>query len=246
LFPSRLLQATGILGEAVIIIDPDGLFHGKRLARCSDLAQWLFPRLLLANGYGRLEIDFDRIRYEAFWTIRAKPTDDVLRKTFEEYAENFLLFLYEADNRTWGQWDVRSNWLPRYKNAVDRRSPAPDAEMFKKWQILGKSQNPQPFAKVSENFGNSRQVSESFRPAVAVAGAGAGAESSTEVVGAVDNSENGEHPEEKPANEDERQRHQIAQRGQERLLQLRKERSQKEPTAIGELSAENGTLTKAG
>jgi hypothetical protein len=231
---------------AVIIIDPDGLFHGKRLARCSDQAQWLFPRLLLAsNGYGRLEVDFDRIRYEAFWTIRAKPTDDVLRKSLEEYEENSLLFLYEAENQTWGQWDVRENWLPRYKNAIDRRSPAPDAEMFKKWQILGKSQNPHPLRRISENFGNSPKVSESFRPAVAVAvvGAVAVAESSTEVVGAAENSENGENPEEKPASEDEgqRQRHQIAQRGQERLLQLRKERSQKEPTAIGELFAENFT-----
>ena len=65
----------------------------------------------------------------------------------------------------------------------------------------------------------------------------------TEVVGPVESLENGKNPEEKPANEDEgqRQRHQIAQRGQERLLQLRKERSQKEPTAIGELFAENFT-----
>jgi hypothetical protein len=55
----------------------------------------------------------------------------------------------------------------------------------------------------------------------------------------VENSENGENPEEKPANEDEGQRHQIAQRGQERLLQLRKERSKKEPTVVGELFAEN-------
>ena len=209
----------------MIIIDPDGLFHGKRLARCSDLAQWLFPRLLLAsNGYGRLEIDFDRIRYEAFWTIRAKPTDDVLRKSFEEYAENFLLFLYEAENQTWGQWDVRSNWLPLYKNAIDRRSPAPDAEMFKKWQILGKSQNPHPFPRVSENFGNSPKVSENFRPAVAVVGAVAVAvavaESSTEVVGAVENSEN---PNQNPPN-----KAQIVQRGQERLVQLRQEREHKQ------------------
>ena len=60
----------------------------------------------------------------------------------------------------------------------------------------------------------------------------------------MESSENVENPEEKPANEDESQRHQIAQRGQERLLQLRKERSQKEPTAIGDLFAEN--LTQVG
>ena len=226
-----------------MVIDPHGLFHGKRLARCSDLAQFYYPRLLLAsNGYARIELDFERIRCSAFPSIRSKPTDEILRKTFDEYVQNFLLFFYEADGQAWGQWDVNEDWLPRYKTAVDRRSPAPDPENFKKWVLLGKSQR-------AKDFGNFRKFSENFQGVVHGVGVGVGVgggvgECITEVVGPVESSENVENPEEKPANEDESQRHQIAQRGQERLLQLRKERSQKEPTAIGDLFAEN--LTQVG
>ena len=150
-----------------MVIDPQGLFFGKRLARCSDLGQFYYPRLLLAsNGYARIELDFERIRYEAFPSIRSKPGDEVLRKTFEEYAENFLLYLYEADGQVWGQWDVNENWLPRYKTAIDRRSPAPDPENFKKWVFLGKSQR-------AQDFGNFRKLSENLRAGVGV-GVGVG------------------------------------------------------------------------
>ena len=216
-----------------MVIDPQGLFFGKRLARCSDLGQFYYPRLLLAsNGYARIELDFERIRYEAFPSIRSKPGDEVLRKTFEEYAENFLLYLYEADGQVWGQWDVNENWLPRYKTAVDRRSPAPNPENFKNWRLEGKSQR-------AQDFGNFRKLSENLRAGVGVGGGVGVGECITEVVGAVEDLENGENPEEKPANEDEgqRQRHQIAQRGQERLLQLRKERQHKEPKRVGDLLA---------
>jgi hypothetical protein len=247
----------------VIIIDPDGLFHGKRLARCSDHAQLFFPRLLLAsNGYGRLEIDFDRIRYEAFWTFRHKPTDERLEEVVQEYAKNFLLFLYVAQGQTWAQWDVAPNWLPRYKNAADRRSPAPDPEAFKNWlnevQSLKTKLFPRvsasfrEFPKISESFENFPQVSESFCPAVAVAVAVAGAvavavaESSTEVVGPVETVEgvrNQPQPQAQPLSiEGEKQtplteddRAQIVERGQQRLLELRKQRSPKEPEAIGDL-----------
>ena len=204
----------------VIILDPDGLFHGRRLARCSDLAQFYYPRLLLAsNGYGRIELDFERIRCEAFQTIRVKPTDDQLRKTFEEFAENFLLFLFEADGQAWGQWDVLPNWLPRYKNATDRRSPAPDPDKFQKWIILGKSQR-------TNDFGNFRKISENFCPAVAVAGvvAVAVADSIPEVVGPVETSEN--------PSQQKTERARIVQRGQERLLELRKQHEQKQPEKI--------------
>lgn len=232
----------------MIIIDPDGLFHGKRLARCSDHAQLFFPRLLLAsNGYGRLEIDFDRIRYEAFWTFRYKPTDERLAEVVQEYAHNFLLFLYVDEGQTWGQWDVAPNWLPRYKNAADRRSPAPEPEAFKMWLHEVKLQKIKPFPRVSENF---PKVSESFCPAVAVAVAGAVAvevaESSTEVVGpveSVETAENQPQPQPQPLSiEGEKQipltegdRAQIVERGQQRLLELRKQRSPKEPHAVGDM-----------
>jgi hypothetical protein len=166
-----------------------------------------------------------------------KPSDEVLRKTFDEYVQNFLLFLFEADGQVWGQWDVNENWLPRYKTAIDRRSPAPNPEKFKKWVCLGKSQRTPDFGNFSKSF-------ENFHPGVGVGvGVGGGVgECITEVVGAVENSENRENPKEKPANEDESQRHQIAQRGQERLLQLRKERSKKEPTTASTCLGETGLL----
>ena len=123
---------------------------------------------------------------------------------------------------------MNENCLPRYKTAIDRRSPAPDPENFQKWVFLGKSQR-------AQDFGNFRKPSENLRAGVGVGvevGGGVG-ECITEVVGAVETSEN---PNQNPHN-----KAQIVQRGQERLVQLRQEREhkqqQKQPQQIADLFA---------
>ena len=43
------------------------------------------------------------------------PSETELQSWIREHAENFLLFLYEADGRLWGQWDTNPNFLARFK-----------------------------------------------------------------------------------------------------------------------------------
>src|SRR5215472_7940698 len=106
------------------IIDPEGLFNGDRLRRCSNSAQLHWPRLFLASdGFGRLEINYARIAGRAYSTFNPIPAEADLQGWIQEYVKNYLLFLYEVDGRVWGQWDTRPELLPRYKTASDRRSP---------------------------------------------------------------------------------------------------------------------------
>ena len=46
----------------MLIVNPDGLFRGDRLAMCSKTA-WLYwtPIFLCANGYGRFEVNHGRV-----------------------------------------------------------------------------------------------------------------------------------------------------------------------------------------
>src|ERR1700722_943603 len=118
----------------MILVDPDGLFNGDRLRRCSNAAQLHWPRLFLASdGFGRMEINYARIIGRAYPTFNPIPSDADLQSFFREYAENYLLFLYEADGRLWGQWDTRKEFLPKYKTAIDRRSPNPPEPAFTEW-----------------------------------------------------------------------------------------------------------------
>jgi hypothetical protein len=113
------------------IIDPEGLFNGDRLRRCSNAAQLHWPRLFLASdGFARLEINYARIIGRACPTFKPYPTEAALQACLQEYANSYLLFLYEAGGALWGQWDTRKELLPRYKTAQDRRSPIPPEPGF--------------------------------------------------------------------------------------------------------------------
>jgi hypothetical protein len=84
----------------VLLIDPDGLFNGDRLRRCSNTAQLHWPRLFLASdGFGRLEVNYARIVGRAYPTFNPIPSDIELSAWIQEYAKNGLLFLYQADSR---------------------------------------------------------------------------------------------------------------------------------------------------
>jgi hypothetical protein len=140
----------------VLIIDPDGLFNGDRLRRCSNVAQLHWPRLFLASdGFGRLEINYARIIGHAYPTFSPVPSEAEIQSYLQEYARNFLLFLYQADGRLWGQWDAKPALMPRYKTSIDRRSPQPPEKEFLEWKrsYLAESKSfPKSFGNISETF----------------------------------------------------------------------------------------------
>jgi hypothetical protein len=140
----------------VAVIDPDGLFGGDRLRRCSNAAQLHWPRLFLASdGFARLEINYARIIGRAYPTFDPVPSETELQAWLLEYASHYLLFLYEIDGQVWGQWDTRSDLLPRYKTAADRRSPNPPEPDFTAWSRSYREQSkafPKCFGNLSETF----------------------------------------------------------------------------------------------
>jgi hypothetical protein len=137
----------------VAIIDPDGLFGGERLRRCSDEAQLHWPRFYVAsNGYARLEINYEKIVARVYASFTNPPSEDEILKWIKEYRDNYLLFLYEVDGRVWGQWDVRQNLLPRHKTAADNRSPFPPEPEWTNWLKRYRAESTS-FPKLSEIFG---------------------------------------------------------------------------------------------
>lgn len=164
--------------SGMILIDPVGLFYGRRLSHCSDEARLVWPYLyLVSNAYGRLELNEALIISQAFATFKQKPD---LTNAIVEFTCTSLLFLYvETETaKLWGQWDTPERCLPKYKTARDRRSPAPDSKEFERWRRSHIPQDLVPFQKVFRNF------FENFPAAVAVADADA--ECSNPVVGAVE------------------------------------------------------------
>lgn len=54
----------------------------------------------------------------------AKTASPPKQKQIGEYNKNFLLFPYQAESgASWGQWLVPKKVLPKYKRAIDIRSP---------------------------------------------------------------------------------------------------------------------------
>jgi hypothetical protein len=138
------------------VIDPEGLFNGDRLRRCSNAAQLHWPRLFFASdGFARLEINYARIVGRAYPTFNPVPPEAELQACVEEYAKNYLLFLYWVGGQVWGQWDTRKELLPRYKTAADRRSPIPPEPAFTEWKQSYREENkvlPKCFGNISETF----------------------------------------------------------------------------------------------
>ena len=138
------------------IIDPDGLFGGDRLRKCSNLAQLHWPRFFLASdGFGRIEINYAKIVGRAYITFNPLPAHEELFQYVREYVQNFLLFPYQCAGQQWGQWDTKLEYLPRYKTATDRKSPLPDPQAFSVWKkryISEYRQLPKCFGNLSEGF----------------------------------------------------------------------------------------------
>lgn len=124
-----------VLMSGMKLIDETGLFHGDRLRRCSNKAQLHWPRLfMIADGFGRLEINYALILGRAYPTFNPLPSEPDIESLIREYVENYLLFPYWDGGELWGQWDTRPEFLPRYKTAFDRRSPIPPEPAFTEWK----------------------------------------------------------------------------------------------------------------
>jgi hypothetical protein len=140
----------------VLIIEPDGLFHGDRLRRCSNTAQLHWPRLFLAsNGFGRLELNYARIVGKAYASFNPIPSEIELQAIIQEYIKAQLLFPYQFDGQLWAVWDTPAKLLPRYKTSEDRRSPIPPEPEFSQWKRRYRDEVkafPKSFGKLSETF----------------------------------------------------------------------------------------------
>ncbi len=140
------------------IIDPAGLFSGKRLRRCSDGARVRWPYYFVAsNGFARLELDPETVLAEAFLDFKEPVSIDLFWLDMEEYRNNFLLFSYEDHHgRVWGQWDCQPKWLNKYKTKADSESPAPLDSDLEEWrkQYQQLREVPLSFRKFSKVYPN--------------------------------------------------------------------------------------------
>jgi hypothetical protein len=142
------------------IIDPEGLFHGERLAACSDIAQLYWPRFFLAaNGFARMELSYSSIISKIFGNFRKAPEAADIWSVFEEYARHCLVILYEHEGVWWAQFHTSSKYLPRYTTTRDRKSPSPTAQALErhqaeyiKWKSANSVKN-ESFRKNQVDFG---------------------------------------------------------------------------------------------
>lgn len=133
------------------IIDPQGLFHGERLCRCSNNSRLFWPYFfLLSNGFGRLELTYHKLLIP-FLRFDPRPTEKEVEGYVSEYAANHLLYVYLVNGQVWGQWDCPSRLLRKYKTSEDRKSPTPPEPAFMEWKQSYRSDY-NGFAKVSEKF----------------------------------------------------------------------------------------------
>ena len=140
------------------IIDAEGLFKGERLQKCSDLARYCWPYLFLAsNGYGRLELDYHNIAERAFAGFKEPLSEDEFCRIMREYRDARLLFVYQAGDALWGQWDATKGSLPRFKTRRDEDSPKPPAIEMESFFAEYRSGKHNP--KTSENL---RKILEGF------------------------------------------------------------------------------------
>jgi hypothetical protein len=118
----------------VAIINEHGLFQGKRLRRCSTKARLLWPYLYVAsNGFARSELDYDFIA-DQFASFRADaPTPEELAQYFAEFQANHLIFTYQYNGQSWGQWDTPRSHTKEYKTAIDKASPTPPEAPYIAW-----------------------------------------------------------------------------------------------------------------
>jgi hypothetical protein len=116
------------------VIDPHGLLEGKRLAACSDLAQYLWPRFFVgADNFGRMELYVPAIMVRCFHHIHKPPTEADLLAIIGEYDANCLAIVYRVGTSVWLQFITQDKYLSRWKTSDDKRSPEPPMELVQQF-----------------------------------------------------------------------------------------------------------------
>lgn len=116
-------------------IDPEGMFGGDRMALLSDSARFAWPWFWCAgNSVGRVELSYKAFSDTVFRQFKKKPTETQFWNWVSEFHECFLLFVYEADEKVWGQWDTSESYLPKYKTKSDSATPAPNSTKLLEWK----------------------------------------------------------------------------------------------------------------
>ena len=116
------------------VIDAKELLEGRRLRRCSPQARLFYPYFVaLSNGFGRIELYYELISEKLSGFKEAAPLPTAIEAYFEEYRSQKLIFVYDSNNSSWGQWDTRRANLKRFKTADDKRSPHPPEPAFTDW-----------------------------------------------------------------------------------------------------------------
>jgi hypothetical protein len=149
-------------------IDINGLKKGRRLRKLSDEARLYYPLFLgSANGYGRLELDYDSIYRDILLDFKAPLSSDRFWTIIGEYRDAGLVFLYQSGNQVWAQWFVKKGCLPQWATHEDNQSPEPPADEYTLWrQQIQRDQAPVPqvlkdIPKINKKFlGSSIRVEE--------------------------------------------------------------------------------------
>lgn len=117
-------------------LEIEGILNGRRLRRCSPTAHWRYGYyLLLTNGYGRIEMDFESISYRLVSFRGTAPSPQDIEAEFAEYAANHLIFVYEHNGRKWAQFDTPNSGAKEWKSASDMKSPMPPEKEYSDWLI---------------------------------------------------------------------------------------------------------------
>ncbi len=146
------------------VIDSEGLFNGDRFSLISDEARVMWTFFWCAsNTCGRLELNYRKILGLAFHRFKQPPTEAQFWRWIEEYWQANLLFVYQAEGQTWGQWDTNQKWLPTYKLAKDAATPAPNLKDFTEWKKLYISLKKTTYTPSFFQSINNKDISKTFQ-----------------------------------------------------------------------------------
>lgn len=147
------------------------LFFSERLIACSDEAKLHYSRIMLtANSLGRLDLSPINIRRLAYPNFHNPPSDEQIDSLIAEYHQHHLVFVYQdsATGTWWGQFLIPDEYLPGYKYADDKRTPAPDPKALEAYQRAyyeekqRKSQSRNNIFKLSQSIQTSLDLSQSI------------------------------------------------------------------------------------
>ncbi len=122
------------------LIDPEGLFFGERMRKCSDKSRLLWPYLFVAaNTAGRLRLSYEDLLDKVFVGFRNPPTQQEITEAISDYRRNFLAYPYQSGGEFWLQFYRKSGFTPRYEKAKDQKTAPPPAAY---WEWINSYKKP--------------------------------------------------------------------------------------------------------